>query len=174
MHLDKKIGAVVRSKHHLFACLVRDIKLIITKTCCMLQSVRTSNSPYDVVIWKALPYARFAFADSMPRLASDVVGGKSGRNHPTSRRDPIHILAERRAMRTFASVGTMESYNIVYCTTIHYNSQLRWTRSAPDRPTTSRWSPDEAPDSRFRVGNPFTMHYGRADSIGVQSGRRIG
>ena len=34
-----------------------------------------------------------------------------------------------------------------------YNSQLRCTRSAPDRPTTSRWGPD----SRFRVGNPFTL-----------------
>ena len=46
-------------------------------------------------------------------------------------------------------VGTVkESYLL--------HSQLRCTRSAPDRPTTSRWSPDEA-DSRFRVGNPFTL-----------------
>ena len=35
--------------------------------------------------------ARFTLADPMPRLASDVVGGKSGRNHPTSRRHHIHI-----------------------------------------------------------------------------------
>ena len=34
-------------------------------------------------------HARFTVADLMPRLASDVVGGKSGRNHPTSRRHPI-------------------------------------------------------------------------------------
>ena len=27
----------------------------------------------------------------MPRLGSDVVGGKSGRNQPTSRRHPIHV-----------------------------------------------------------------------------------
>ena len=41
--------------------------------------------------WHAPPHARFTLADLMPRLASDVVGGKSGQNHPTSRRDPIHI-----------------------------------------------------------------------------------
>ena len=141
MHLDKKIGAVVRSKHHLFACLVRDIKVITTKTCCMLQSVRTSNSPYDVVIWKALPYARFAFADPMPRLASDVVGGKSGRNHPTSRRDPIHILAEWRD--AYIRVGWY--YGVVqYCILYDYLLQLSialytfGSRSADDLPKVSQ------------------------------------
>ena len=37
--------------------------------------------------------ARFTLADPMLQLASDVVGGKSGRNHPTSRRYPIGRMA---------------------------------------------------------------------------------
>ena len=36
-------------------------------------------------------HARFTLADPMPRLGSYVVGGNSGRNHPTSRRHTIHI-----------------------------------------------------------------------------------
>ena len=36
-------------------------------------------------------HARFTSAEPTPRLASDVAGGKSGQNHPTSHRDPIHI-----------------------------------------------------------------------------------
>ena len=51
-------------------------------------------------------YARFTLADPTPRLASDVVGGKSGQNLPTSRRDPF-TLAEWRTMRTFVAVGTV-------------------------------------------------------------------
>ena len=35
--------------------------------------------------------ARFTLADPMPRLGSDVVGGNSGRNHPTSRRHTIRV-----------------------------------------------------------------------------------
>ena len=54
-------------------------------------------------------YARFTLADPMPRLGSDVVGGNSGRNHPTSRRHTIHIGRMARNV----SVGTRESYNIV-------------------------------------------------------------
>ena len=46
----------------------------------------------------------------MPRLGSDVVGGNSGRNHPTSRRHTIHI---GRMARNVSTVGTRESYNIV-------------------------------------------------------------
>ena len=56
-----------------------------------------------------LANARFTLADPMPRLGSDVVGGNSGRNHPTSRRHTIHI---GRVVRN-ASVGTRESYIIV-------------------------------------------------------------
>ena len=58
--------------------------------------------------------ARFTLADPMPRLGSDVVGGNSGRNHPTSRRHTIHIgRMARNVPCPFASVGTRESYNIV-------------------------------------------------------------
>ena len=36
-------------------------------------------------------YAGFTLADPRPKLAYDVVEGKSGRNHPTSHQNPIHI-----------------------------------------------------------------------------------
>ena len=65
--------------------------------------------------WKihTLHNVRFTLADPMPRLASDVVGGKSGRNRPTSRRDPIHI--GRMARNVYIRVGwyQWESCNIV-------------------------------------------------------------
>ena len=48
-------------------------------------------------------YARFTLADPMPRLASDVVRGKWGRNHLMSRRDPIHI--GRMAHNAYIRVG---------------------------------------------------------------------
>ena len=35
----------------------------------------------EIPLWQCL----------LPGISSDVVGGKSGRNQPTSRRDPIHI-----------------------------------------------------------------------------------
>ena len=53
-----------------------------------------------------LSHARFTLADPMPRLASDVVGGKSGRNHPTSCRHPIHI--GRMARNAYIRVGWYE------------------------------------------------------------------
>ena len=83
----------------------------------------------------------------------DVVGagGKSGRNDPipTSRRHPIHILAEWRAMRTtrtFESVATLvRGSRTIMCDSLvgtgkvlfYYNSQLRCTRSALDWPAVS-------------------------------------
>ena len=46
--------------------------------------------------------------------------------------------------------------------------QLHWTRSAPDRPTTSRWSPDEAATANSGPGThlhwPSRQHRG---TIGV-------
>ena len=45
------------------------------------------------------------------RLASDVVGGKSGRNHPTSRRHPIYI--GRMARNAYIRVGWYEDYSLV-------------------------------------------------------------
>ena len=47
--------------------------------------------PTENVCCTLFTYARFTLAKPTPRLASDVVGGKSGQNHPTSRQDPIHI-----------------------------------------------------------------------------------
>ena len=96
-----------------------------------------------LLIWLKTSYARFTIADPMPRLASDVVGGKLGRNHPTSRRHPIHI--GRMARNAYIRVGWYEGV-VQYCTTpwferwrslIYCNSQLRCTRSAPDRPAAS-------------------------------------
>ena len=49
----------------------------------------------------------------MPRLASDVVGGKSGRNHPTSRRYPIHI--GRMARDAYICFGWYEGV-VQHCT----------------------------------------------------------
>ena len=59
-------------------------------------------------------YARFTLADPMPRLGSDVVGGNSGRNHPTSRRHTIHI--GRMARNVSIRVGWYERV-VQYCTT---------------------------------------------------------
>ena len=58
--------------------------------------------------------ARFTLADPMPRLGSDVVGGNSGRNHPTSRRHTIHI--GRMARNVSIRVGWYEGV-VQYCTT---------------------------------------------------------
>ena len=80
---------------------VTNVDTIIT------QHLSTTSSLSNIV--RALANARFTLADPMPRLGSDVVGGNSGRNHPTSRRHTIHI---GRVARN-ASVGTRESYNIV-------------------------------------------------------------
>ena len=58
--------------------------------------------------------ARFTLADPMPRLGSDVVGGNSGRNHPTSRLHTIHI--GRMARNVSIRVGWYEGV-VQYCTT---------------------------------------------------------
>ena len=57
---------------------------------------------------------RFTLADPMPRLGSDVVGGNSGRNHPTSRRHTIHI--GRMARNVSIRVAWYERV-VQYCTT---------------------------------------------------------
>ena len=128
----------------------------------------------------------------MPRLASDVVGGKSGRNHPTSRRHPIGMtLGEWRAMRTFALVGTRESYNIVQLpglygegviliTTVscvvHVRRPIgRRRRAILSMFNIARRPPDGLPmRSRQPIPGREPIHIGRADSIRAQSGRRIG
>ena len=107
-----------------------------------------------------------------PRLASDVVGGKSGQNHPTSRRDPF-TLAEWHTMRTIASVGTVSvrrrSIDLLQLPVkdsciVHVRLLIgrrhrailymfNIGRRLPDGLLmVSRWG-----DSRFRVGNPFTL-----------------
>ena len=95
-----------------------------------------------------LPNARFTLADPTPRLASDVVGGKSGQSYLTSRRDPIHI--GRMAHNAYIRVGWY-SEEVLYITTLS-DRQLHCTHSAPDRPTASRWSPDEAPTADIGSG----------------------
>ena len=73
-------------------------------------------------------------------------------------------LAERRAMRTFASVGTVAYGEGVLFITTPSEGQLHCTHSAPDRPTTSRWSPDEAPTADSGSGThsnwPSRQHRG--------------
>ena len=71
-----------------------------TKYCILQTKVKEES--------KILQYdARFTLADPMPRLASD-------RDETIRRRvGTSFTLAEWHAMRTFASVGTREPYNIV-------------------------------------------------------------
>ena len=111
--------------------------------------------------------ARFTLADPMPRLASNIVGGKSGRDHPTSRRHPIHILAEWRAMRSFALVGTRESYNIVRLTGWYGEGVLFITTLScvvHVRLPIGRRPPDEAPTADSGSGThshwPSQQHRG--------------
>ena len=86
-------------------------------------------------------FARFTLADPTHRLASDVVGGKSGQNHPTSCQDPIHI--GQMARNAYIRIGWYGE-GLLFITTPS-ERQLLCTRSAHDRPTTSRRSPDGAP-----------------------------
>ena len=134
--------------------------------------------------------ARFTLANPMPRLGSDVVGGNSGRNHPTSRRHTIHI--GRMARNVSIRVGCYEGV-VQYCTTpwlvrwkslIYYNSLScvvhvrlpigRRRRAILNMFNIARWPPDGLP---MRPRRPIqcreTIHIGRADSIGAQSGHRI-
>ena len=96
----------------------------------------------------------------MPRLASDAVGGKSGQSHPTSRRDPIHI--GRMTRNAYVRVGWYGE-GVLFITT-PFERQLHCTRAAPDRPTTSRWSPDDAPTADAGSGThshwPSRQHWG--------------
>ena len=135
------------------------------------------------------PYARFTLADPMPRLGSDVVGGNSGRNHPTSRRHTIHI--GRMARNVSIRVGWYEGVNIVrlpgwygervlFITTlscvVHVRLPIgRRRRAILNMFNIARWPPDGLP---MRPRRPIpcreTIHIGRADSIGAQSGHRIG
>ena len=108
------------------------------------------------------------------RLASDVVGGKSGQNLPTSRLDPIHIgrMARNACIRAgwYGERTVKESYLLQLpledSCIVHVRlpiSRLRRAISnmfniaclilANDLPMVSRWGPD----SRFRVGNPLTL-----------------
>ena len=124
-----------------------------------LHTSRPTDHPRDrprVVLlgrWSACPrpamsYARFTLADPMPWLASDVVGGKSEQSHLTSRRDPIRI--GRMAHNAYIRVGWYGE-GVLFITTPS-ERQLHCTRSAPDRPTTSQWSPDEAPTANAGSG----------------------
>ena len=83
---------------------------------------------------KSRSNARFTLADTMPRLASDAIGGKSGQIHPTSCRDPIHI--GRMALNAYIRVGWYGE-GVFFITTPE--RRLHCTRSAPDR------SPDGLP-----------------------------
>ena len=104
--------------------------------------------------------ACFTLADPTPRLASDVVGGKSGQNLPTSCRNPIHI--SRMAHHAYIRVGwygermVKESYllQLPLKDSCIVHVRLPIGRRPPDGlPMVSRWGPD----SRFRVRNPFTL-----------------
>ena len=123
----------------------------------MARSNTTTKHMHD-----STSYGRFTLADPMPRMASDVVGGKSGQNHPMLRRDPIHI--GRMARNAYIRVGWYGE-GVLFITTPS-ERQLHCTRSAPDRPTTSRcgWSPNETPPADAGSGThshwPSRQHRG--------------
>ena len=79
---------------------------------CMVSAICTQAAPFllnsHISDNNAHLCAHFTLADPTPRLASGVVGGKSGRNLPRSRRDPIHIgRMAHNAYNTVTSVGTV-------------------------------------------------------------------
>ena len=117
----------------------------------------------------------------MPRLAETI----------RRRVGTPFTLAKWRAMRTFASVGTRESYNIVrlpgwygeevlLVTTlsciVHVRLQIGRRRQAIlNMFNIARRPPDGLPMMpRQPIPGREPIHGGRADSIGAQSERRIG
>ena len=124
-------------------------------------------------------YARFTLADPTPRLASDVVRGKSGTIR--SRVGTPFTLAEWRAMRTFESVGTVkESYLLQLplkdSCIVHIRLPIgRRCRAILNMFNIGQRPPDGLP---MRPRQPMPgrepIHNGRADSIEAQSRRRIG
>ena len=63
-----------------------------------------TSSPLFVRVWtRPQCNAHLTLADPTPRLVSDAIGGESGQNHPTSRRDPIHI--GRMARNAYIRIG---------------------------------------------------------------------
>ena len=110
----------------------------------------------------------------MPRLGSGVVGGQSGRNHPTSRRH--HINIGRMARNAHIRVGWYEGVvrlpgwygeRVLFITTLSCVVHVRLP--------IGRRPPDGLPmRPRQPIPGGEPIHIGRADSIGAQSGRRIG
>ena len=114
---------------------------------------------------------RFTLADPMPRLASDVVGDKSGRNHPTSRRDPIHI--GRMARNAFIRVGWYGE-GVLFITTLSCVvhvwlpiSRRRWAILSMSN--IARRPPDEAPTADYGSGThshwPSQQHRGTIGAL---------
>ena len=97
--------------------------------------------------------ARFTLANPMPRLASDVVGGKSGRNHPTSRRDLIQI---GRMARNAYIRGGWYGEGVLFITTLSCVVHVRLP--------IGRRPPDEAPTADSGSGThshwPSRQHRG--------------
>ena len=92
-----------------------------------------ANYLYEHSSFPSKRNARFTLADPTPRLASDVVGGKSGQSQPTTHRDPI--LIGRMACNLHIRVGWYGE--AVLSITAPCERQLHCTRSAPDRPMVS-------------------------------------
>ena len=98
------LGALTRARYGARACVLEAASsgpLASQFSCrfCSTQLFFLSLPEFVTVVkWRVLcalgedgSNARFTLAEPMPRLGSDVVGGNSGRNHPTSRRHTIHI-----------------------------------------------------------------------------------
>ena len=136
------------------------------------------------LLCSSLTNARFTLADPTLRLASDVVGGKSGQNLPTSRRDPIHIgrMAHNAYIRVswYGEHTVKESYLLQLpledSCIVHVRLPIgRRHQAILYMFNIARRPPDGLPmRPRQPIPGRESIHIGRADSIGAQSGRRIG
>ena len=112
----------------------------------------------------------------MPRLASEAVEGKSGRNHPTSHQHPIHI--DRMARNAYIRVGWYEGViqlpglygeGVLFITTLSCVALVqlpigRRRRSILNMFNIARRPPDEAPTADSGSGThshwPGRQHRG--------------
>ena len=115
---------------------------LLLSTVVELHALPVRCTMYDIPFFGflALPYARFTLDDPMPRLASDVVGGKSGRNHPhwPNGAQCVHsrrLVPGSRTILYDSLVGTVKESYLLQLTVALYTFG---SRSADDLPIVSR------------------------------------
>ena len=138
-------------------------------------SCERTSSPSLFSSWTV--NARFTLADPTPRLASDVVGGKSGQNLPTSCRDPIHIgqMSHNAYIRVgwYGERTVKESYLLQLLLKesciVHVRLPIgRRRRAILNMFNIARRPPDGLlMRPRQPIPGQEPIHIGRADSIGA-------